>query len=98
MACCGKNRITHAELAAAKIPPMQAAPINVGSRTSHAQALAGKQPATGSESVRYLEHPSIVVRGPASGRQYAFSGTNPVLSVDARDASAFLRTRFFRRA
>jgi len=98
MGCCGKNRITHAEIAAAKIPPLQAAPINVGLRASRAQALACNQPATGSESIRYLERPSIVVRGPASGRQYAFSGTNPVQSVDARDASAFLRTRFFRRA
>jgi hypothetical protein len=98
MGCCGKNRITHSELAAAKIPPMQTAPSNVGPHASRAQAVAGNQPATGSVSVRYLEHPSIVVRGPATGRQYAFSGTNPVQSVDARDASAFMHTRFFRRA
>jgi hypothetical protein len=44
-----------------------------------------------------LENSLIVVRGPATGRQYQFSGAHPDQSVDARDAEALLRTRFFRR-
>ncbi len=98
MGCCGKNRIAQAELAATKIPPVQIVPNNAGLRAAPAQAFAATQPGPRSVSMRYLEQASIVVRGPATGRQYAFSGRNHVQSVDVRDASAFLHTRFFRRA
>jgi hypothetical protein len=47
-------------------------------------------------SLRYLQNPPIRVRGPVTGRQYDFSGSRPVQAVDPRDASALLRTRFFR--
>ena len=47
--------------------------------------------------VRYVDFPAIVVRGPATGRQYTFSMAEPRQSVDARDAEALLRTRFFQR-
>jgi hypothetical protein len=40
----------------------------------------------------------VRVRGSATGRYYEFSGSNPVQSVDARDAPAMLATRFFRAA
>lgn len=98
MGCCGKNRITQAELDAAKIPPMQATTGRAGLRISSQQALAIPQKPTGSVSVRYLENSSIVALGPATGRKYVFSGANPVQSVDARDAGTLLQTRFFRRA
>jgi pyruvate/2-oxoglutarate dehydrogenase complex dihydrolipoamide acyltransferase (E2) component len=49
-------------------------------------------------SVRYLEASPIQVRGLISGMSYAFSGSQPVQQVDARDASSLLNTRFFRRA
>jgi hypothetical protein len=45
--------------------------------------------------LRYLEKSPIRVRGAASGREYDFSAGNPVRQVDARDAEALLRTRFF---
>jgi hypothetical protein len=48
--------------------------------------------------IRYLAHEPVQVGGPASGRQYRFSGTAPVLPVDVRDATALLRTRYFRPA
>jgi hypothetical protein len=98
MGCCGKNRMTQSELAAEKIPPMQVAPTNAAPGNSRGRALVATQPIARSVSVRYLEQPNIVVRGPATGRRYAFSGTNHIQSVDARDASALLETRFFRRA
>src|SRR5262245_9836845 len=49
-------------------------------------------------ALRYLEQSRILVRGPASGRQYEFSARQPVQQVDGRDAPALLGTRFFRRA
>jgi hypothetical protein len=48
-------------------------------------------------TLRYSESSPILVRGPATGRRYEFSGTHPVQTVDPRDAAALLRTRFFRR-
>ena len=51
-----------------------------------------------SVSVRYLETSPIQVRGLVSGMSYAFSGSQPVQQVDARDASSLLNTRFFRPA
>lgn len=49
-------------------------------------------------AVRYLERTELVVRVQSSGREYRFSAATPVLSVDARDADALLRGRFFVRA
>ena len=98
MGCCGKNRITQAELDSAKIPPMPIATANADARALHARALAIPQMPTGAVPVRYLGSSSIIARGPATGRKYAFSGANPVQLVDARDAGAFIHARYFRRA
>ncbi len=49
-------------------------------------------------SLRYVEQAPVFVRGPVSGRRYEFSGARPIQSVDARDAEALLRIRFFKRA
>jgi hypothetical protein len=59
------------------------------STTSTPHALIG---------VRYLDNSPIRVRGLVSGSSYEFSNARPVQQVDARDASALLNTRFFRRA
>lgn len=48
-------------------------------------------------SVRYTENSAIRVRGPITGREYEFSGSHPVQSIDPRDAGSLLGTRFFRR-
>jgi len=95
--CCGKRREELGAQLAAKLPP---------SRTSQAALERDKvRPlfpeaahAAGTPvSVRYTESQSVVVRGPVTGRRYAFSAANPVQSVDPRDAGALLQARFFRR-
>ena len=53
--------------------------------------------ATNTVALRYLETTRVLVQGPASGRHYEFSASNPVQVLDARDVSALLGTRFFRR-
>jgi hypothetical protein len=62
------------------------------------QATAPADMPQSSISVRYLETSPIQVRGLISGMSYAFSGSQPVQQVDARDASSLLNTRFFRLA
>lgn len=84
--CCGQNRGT-----VTRELEKQAAP------RSSSIVVA---PAAGwsSQSVRYLEKSAIRVRGTVTGKEYEFSAANPVRSVDARDADALLRTRFFARS
>jgi|ERR1019366_7515772 hypothetical protein len=101
MACCGKNR--------SKIvnpwPPRntQLTHSSVAAVPSRSDARGVGQPFTAPAgpysfvNLRYLEKSPILVRGPATGRQYDFSRARPVQAVDARDAEALLRTRFFRR-
>jgi len=49
-------------------------------------------------AIRYLEASPVRVQGVGTGRRYEFSRSQSVQSVDSRDASALLNTRFFRRA
>jgi hypothetical protein len=49
-------------------------------------------------SVRYQENSAIRVRGSVTGIYYEFSASRAIQSVDARDATSLLNTRFFRRA
>jgi hypothetical protein len=46
--------------------------------------------------LRYVGQQGIVVRGPATGRPYTFTGAEPVHTVDPRDAAVLLRTQYFR--
>jgi hypothetical protein len=48
--------------------------------------------------LRYVKQGGIVVRGPVTGRQYAFTAATPVQAVDAQDIASLLRTSWFRRA
>jgi hypothetical protein len=48
-------------------------------------------------TLRYLERSPILVRGSLTGRHYQFSDATPVQAVDPRNATALLRTGFFRR-
>jgi hypothetical protein len=95
MGCCGKNRAALKESSAQGIPPMPRAPLNGQPNRVRAQTFA---PLTAEVSVRYIERSGVVVHGSVTGRRYAFSGTSPVQSVDARDAGAFWHSRYFRRA
>lgn len=47
--------------------------------------------------IRYLQTSPIRVKGPITGRNYEFSARHPVQLVDNHDATALLRTGFFRR-
>ena len=49
-------------------------------------------------AISYLERAPVRVRGLATGQVYEFSASDAIREVDARDASALLNTRFFRRA
>jgi hypothetical protein len=46
--------------------------------------------------LQYFQTRPLLVRGPATGRVYQFSGAHPEAGVDARDAAALLRTNLFR--
>jgi len=46
--------------------------------------------------LRYRQSRPILVRGPATGRVYQFSGAHPDFNVDSRDAASLLRTNLFR--
>jgi hypothetical protein len=50
-----------------------------------------------SVQLRYIERSPILVRGPVTGRQYQFSASHPVETIDVCDAAALLRTGFFRK-
>ncbi len=52
----------------------------------------------GAVSVRYLESSPVRVYGPATGKQYQFSGKAAVQEVDVLDAPHLVKTGFFRRA
>ena len=72
-------------------------------RASHSPALArgsGLAPPTppppsGGVALRYRERARVLVRGPVTGLTYEFSASQPTRNVDARDAEALLRTRWF---
>lgn len=72
---------------------------NVASLAPPAPAPAASRlaPPLNAVKVHYLERSPIVVRGPVTGRQYAFSREHPTQLVEPRDADSLLQTRFFRR-
>jgi hypothetical protein len=104
MGCCGQKRaaLTSGPAAAVTRPSQNRPaatskpPIPVRQVPIHTQS-AQPLPANSSVALRYTETSPILVRGPASGRHYQFSGSNPVQAVDGRDVAALLRTAFFRR-
>ena len=53
---------------------------------------------SGSITIRYLETAPVRVKGLTTGQSYEFSGPQSVQTVDARDATSLLSTRFFSRA
>ncbi len=95
MGCCGQKRDG---LRSALRPSTSHAPApgnmpgidRRGARAAATPPLAG--PAV---AVRYVERSRLMVRGPATGRQYEFSAARPTQLVAAHDADALLRTRYF---
>jgi len=106
MPCCGQRRTTLVNpppaVARPSAPPPSAAPPAAPKpAVVHAPAAPVDPPmlpAGSSVTLRYLERSRILVRGPATGRQYEFSAADAVRPVAAADAETLLRTRFFRRA
>ena len=105
MGCCGQKRAALTSVPATTVrrlnpnlptasPQPSIAPQQSAVHVDAAQA----SPAYSPVALRYTETSPILVKGPASGRQYQFSGLNPVQPVDARDVAGLLRTRFFRQS
>jgi len=97
MGCCGQRR---QELRNSLPPKATLTFAGPGAPTRAVQAAGFprqgvKGPASPAVMLRYSKRSPVVVRGPATGRQYAFSPTHPIQAVDARDASALLRTDSF---
>jgi hypothetical protein len=56
------------------------------------------QTTTGSSiKIRSVEASPLRVRGLVTGHSYEFTSSQPVQTVDARDAASLLNTRYFRR-
>jgi hypothetical protein len=87
MGCCGQKRTALASSTVRTAAP----PATPPARNSAPPA------APGLVALRYLASSRILVRGPATGQAYEFSGAQPVRAVDPRDAEVLLRTRHFRR-
>ena len=95
MGCCGKARANLSYSRGASSPTTAAM-----SQTSTATVQQPVLRQTGGVNhvvmLRYTCKSSIVVRGPATGKQYQFSAAEPVRSVTVSDAVVFLRTGYFR--
>ena len=86
MPCCGQKR------AAASI----AQPITEYKLPARSETPAASPAREAVVPLRYLENSRIVVRGPATGRNYDFSANEPVQPVAAADARSLLRSGLFR--
>jgi len=95
MGCCGKARanLGVSRAAMARTMPPASGAGGTTAVTMRPRALAAGDGALG---LRYVGQSDIVVRGPLTGKSYAFSQRDPVSSVDRRDAEILLRTRYFR--
>ncbi|HEU4557428.1 MAG TPA: hypothetical protein VFS20_06240 [Longimicrobium sp.] len=96
--CCGQGRAGLAAAAAAPaaslyVPPAPSPPAPAAS----ASAPEAAPRAVTTVRVRYTHQARVRVSGPATGRDYEFSGITPVQSVDSRDAEGLVASGFFRR-
>ena len=95
--CCGQSRDAYRRASAAPAyrPPPPASPPPP---PSPAAAAADGAEEAGVVRLRFNERSRVRVRGPATGAEYVFSGSEPVRAVHPRDAEGLLRTGFFSRA
>ena len=95
MGCCGQKRdgLRSALQSSTSHAPAHGNAPGIDRRGARAAAT----PPLGDRAVavRYVERSRLVVRGPASGRQYEFSAAKPTQMVALHDADALLRTRYF---
>lgn len=85
MSCCGRNRTA---LRVASAP---------GSAVPRSPAVPLARAATQGTRLRWRRRVTAVVDGPITRTRYDVSATEPVISVDPRDAVGLLRTGFFER-
>ena len=94
--CCGQSRAAYAaDQAVQTLPAVPAPAAAPWAAEAAASATAG---AGGGVRLRFTGQSRVRVRGPASGADYVFSGTEPVGTVGAADVDGLLRTGYFRRA
>jgi hypothetical protein len=92
MGCCGQRQTPTIIRPAGN----KAAPRTVAVQESHPPAAASV--AATDVPLRFVRQGDIRVRGPITGRQYAFSQAAPVAQVDMRDTASLLRTTWFKLA
>ncbi len=93
MSCCGQRRSNFTAR-----PPVARSTTDANVRPARAPSPAPAPQSGGMVALRSVSTGGMVVRGPATGRQYSFSAATPVQMVDVRDAAALLRTSWFQRA
>ena len=99
MSCCGQHRDLIRTQSNASQPRDQHS--RASNATGHSALWGGASlDLLGHSSVpiRYREHSRIQVRGPVTGRTYAFSGNQAEVMVDVKDVEILLRTKLFIRA
>ena len=106
--CCGSRRSAWRSAAASPGPASNGASfrqaashgIHVPAAGLRSAAATTSSPAQGSSfpsvTLTYMESAAIRVRGPVTGRPYAFSGSHSSQDVDVRDAAVFARNSSFR--
>jgi len=92
MGCCGQSRAAYSAAEEARYQPAATPPAASGRTAGTTTAT------TGGVRLHFTGEARVRVRGPVSGADYVFSGTDPVLTVATEDVEGLLRTGYFRRA
>jgi len=95
MGCCGRAR---ANLGVAHAASRQVVPPAAGAAPGGGGLPVQRRPTEQGATVtlRYLGSAAVTVRGPTTGRAYAFSAAAPMRAVDPQDAIVLLSTAYFR--
>jgi hypothetical protein len=104
--CCGHRRSEWQNSQALTRSIQRSALTELGKSTIRPAAAAAtpnapgnSQTTTGSSiRMRSLESSPVRVRGLITGRSYEFTLSQPIQSVDTRDAASLLNTRYFKLA
>ena len=84
MGCCGKTRLTFVGQRPVVARPAPSSPV----AANRPRAPVAAPAPGGLVALRSVAAGGMVVRGPATGRQYTFSAAAQVQMVEARDAAA----------
>jgi hypothetical protein len=94
MGCCGQRRVFPGGPPA--VQGSAAKPVPPRPQFRVPAAVTGSAGVTA--PLRYAKPGGIAVRGPVTGKHYAFTVAAPVKQVDAKDLAGLLRTSWFQRA